>query len=126
MATTYYALWVDHAHAFIYKYTANGVEETKIDSHIHADRVDNEAKHKMYEKFYHDLTGKMSDAQELMIMGPRTAKDEFKHHLDKHHHQKLAKVVVGVETMRSHPTTAMMREKAGDFFKEFHLWTKNY
>jgi stalled ribosome rescue protein Dom34 len=118
---SYYAVWVDHKHAFLYKFGINGVDETKMTS----DSEHPGGSHS-HDKFYHSIAQKMSDAKELMIMGPGVAKDEFKNHCEKHHHTNLAKVIVGVEPMVAHPTKALMLEKARDFFKHHQLWTKNY
>jgi stalled ribosome rescue protein Dom34 len=118
---SYYSLWIDTAHAYVYKFTPNGVEETKIEAHGSKEHA-----HESTDKFYHEVAGKLVNAKELMIMGPGVAKDQFKHHCEDHHHQHLANAIVGVKAMESHPTKAMMLEKAGDFFKSYHSWTKNY
>lgn len=126
---SYYALWIDHHHAFVYKYTAQGVEESKLEAAHHANHHTHSAgdmKHKEHEKFFHQVATKLADAEELMIMGPGVAKDEFKHHCENHQHHQISKSIVGVQPMAAHPTKAMMLEKAKDFFKSYHLWTKNY
>lgn len=117
---SYYALWIDKKHAYVYKFTSEGVEETKCESHgQHHDGTDSD-------KFYHEVASKLINAKELMVMGPGVAKDQFKHHCENHHHKNLANAIVGVKTMESHPTKAMMLAKAGDFFDNYHSWTKNY
>jgi stalled ribosome rescue protein Dom34 len=118
---SYYALWLDHKQAFVYKFTEKGIEETSLIAESKHPKTDIDD-----QKFYHSLTPMLDDAKELFIMGPGVAKDEFKHHCEKHHHSKLAKNIVGVKTMESHPTKARMLEEANSFFKNLHLWTKNY
>lgn len=118
---SYYSIWIDKKHAFVYKFSASGVEETQLESYGHKDNDQVET-----EKFYHELASKLINAKELMIMGPGVAKDQFKHHCENHHHNNLAKAIVGVKTMESHPTKAMMLEKANEFFRSYHSWTKNY
>lgn len=115
------ALWLDHKKAYIYKFTEKGMEETSFDAEGKQPRTDQDD-----QKFYHSLTPMISDAKELFIMGPGVAKDEFKHHCEKHHHADLAKKIVGVKTMESHPTKVRMLEEANGFFKHLHMWTKNY
>ena len=117
----YYALWLDHKQAFLYKFTEKEIEESnyKADNHHPSTDSDNQ-------KFYHSLTSHVNDAKELLIMGPGVAKDEFKHHCEKHHHANLAKNIVGVKTMESHPSKARMLEEANTIFKHLHMWTKNY
>ena len=112
-----YAVWIDHQQAFLYAYTAEGVQESKLHAKGHAKEV---------APFYHQVAAALTDAHELFIMGPGTAKDEFKHHLEEHHHAKLARALVGVEAMVSHPTEAQMRAKANKFFKDLHIWTVKY
>lgn len=117
----YFALWIDHKHAYVYKFTATDVEETKLESHGHKEHNQQDD-----EKFFHEVTAKLNGAEELMVMGPGTAKDQFKHHCEKHNHKNLTKAIVGVQSMDSHPTKAMMMKKANEFFKHFHTFTKNY
>jgi stalled ribosome rescue protein Dom34 len=118
---SYYALWLDHKQAYVYKFTEKGMEETTIKAESKHPKTDLDD-----EKFYHSLTPIFNDAKELMIMGPGVAKEEFKHHCEKHHHKDLAKHIVGIRTMESHPTKAKMLTEANDFFKHLHMWTKNY
>ncbi len=112
----HYALWLDHQYAYIYKFTANAVEEKTLKAHGHSDAS----------KFYHSVAENVKDAEELMIMGPGVAKDEFKHHCELNHHGQLAKSIKGVRPMAGHPTKAMMIHEAKDFFKHLHMWTANY
>lgn len=114
---SYCALWLDHQQAYIYEFNAEGVIEKKLKSHTDE---------KLPTKFYHEIAQNLSGAKELMIMGPGTAKDQFKHHCEDHHHANIAKAIVGVKSMDSHPTKAMMLEKAHEFFASYHMWTKNY
>ena len=116
---SYYSVWIDQQHAFIYEYTPAEVIETKLKAH-----GDKDDAHR--EQFYHAVANKLSSAQEVFLMGPGVGKDQFKHHCEKHHHAHLAKAIVGVQAMDGHPTKAMMQGKAKEFFKSYHTWTKNY
>ena len=60
---SYYSLWIDTAHAYVYKFTPNGVEETKIEAHGSKEHA-----HESTDKFYHEVAGKLVNAKELMIM----------------------------------------------------------
>lgn len=126
---SYYALWVTHNDATIFKFSTDGVDEKKLESgsgvsHHTGNPRDN--KDKGHEEFYHKIAKSLGDAKELMIMGPGVAKDEFRHHCEKHHHAALAKAIIGTETFTSHPSKSEMLKKAGTFFKSYHQWTKNY
>ncbi len=116
----HYAVWIDHRHAYLYDFNAETVKESQIKSHS------SPTPSKDHSPFYHQVAEALKDAQELFIMGPGKAKDEFKHHLENHPHARLAKAVVGIESMDSHPTASQMKEKARKFFKNYHMWTKNY
>ncbi len=113
-----YAVWIDHKHAYVFKFEAEGVEEFQLKS--------KDDQHGQDDKFYHEVASHLTNPEELMLMGPGVAKDQFKHHCENHHHAKLAKAIVGVTTMESHPTKAMMLKKANEFFKNYHKWVKNY
>lgn len=115
------ALWLDHQHAYIYTFTASGVEEKKLNSH-----GNEHDKNNIPDKFFHEVANSLTGAEEVMIMGPGVAKDQFKHHCENHKHNNVAKAIVGVKTMEAHPTKAMMLEKANEFFSNYHMWTKNY
>lgn len=115
------ALWLDHQNAYIYTFTADGVEEKKLQSHGNT-----HDKHHVPEKFFHDIANALNGSKELFIMGPGVAKDQFKHHCENHKHNNLAKAIVGVKTMDAHPSKAEMLAKANEFFSSYHMWTKNY
>lgn len=116
---SYFSVWIDKEHAFIYEFTADAVNESKLSAHGAHDDAHRE-------KFYHLVAQKLTGAKEVFLMGPGVAKDQFKHHCEDHHHAQLAKSIVGVKAMEGHPTKAMMLDKAHEFFKSYHTWTKNY
>lgn len=126
---SYYALWVTHDAATIFKFSATGVDEKKVEaasSASHHPGNPRDQKDKGYDAFYHKIAKDLTDAKEVMIMGPGVAKDEFRHHCEKHHHPNLAKAIVGTETFTSHPSKSEMLKKAKTFFKSYHQWTANY
>jgi stalled ribosome rescue protein Dom34 len=130
---SYCALWLDHQHAVLYTFTASGINEEKITSEQgkdhhqrHPHDVKSSAHDQELNKFFHKINDKLHKVEELLLMGPGTAKSQFKHHCEEHGHKQIAKAIVGVETMDSHPSQAQLLEKAKTFFKSYHLWTKNY
>lgn len=112
----HYALWLDHQYAYIYKFTATDVEERTLKAHPYDGST----------SFYHAVAEGLTDAEELMVMGPGVAKDEFKHHCESNHYGTVARAIRGVRPMAGHPTKAMMIHEAQDFFKHLHTWTANY
>ncbi len=61
-------------------------------------------------EFFEEIVAAVGAAEEVLIVGPGTAKTEFAHHLDRRHPQ-LALHVVGLETV-DHPTERELLEVA--------------
>lgn len=107
--------WIDHQHTFIFEYTAKGVEEKKMENTGGNDR-------EHLKKFYHQVAHALGNPDQLLIVGPGTAKDEFKHHCEEHNHANLAKVIVGTETMISHPRKSEIMAVSRKFFNHYFNW----
>ena len=95
-----YVVWLDTDHANIHKFTSDGINQENMKrqgqtphTHNHTDAARDS------EKFYHELAGKLSDAERILLIGPGLGKTHFKTHLEEHHHGKLAGKVIGVETV---------------------------
>jgi len=118
-----YVVWIDTAHAKIFALTPEGIKSEEVkDSHHEHHGFNPRDEHRDHEKFYHTVAGKLNTAVELLVVGPGVAKTQFKHHLDKHHHQNLASKVLAVESM-DHPTDGQILDHAKRFFKHAHLFT---
>jgi stalled ribosome rescue protein Dom34 len=107
-------IWIDHQHCYFFEYTAKGVEEKTLES------KGNDEEH--MKKFFHDVAGVLGTPDQLLIVGPGTAKEEFKHHCEKHHHGALAKAIVGTETMKSHPHKSEILTVSRKFFNHYFAW----
>lgn len=107
-------IWIDHQHTYIFEYNADGVQEKNFK---------NEGSDKEHlKKFYHDVAMSIGSPDQLLIVGPGTAKDEFKHHCTDHHHNLLGKVIVGTETMKSHPRRSEILAVSRKFFNHYFAW----
>jgi stalled ribosome rescue protein Dom34 len=106
--TFHAAVWLDHQEAKIFHVTAEGFDETHVKAphhHIQHPRKtegrggseDREAK-----AYYESIAKNVSDAQEILVAGPGTAKLELIKHVHKHE-AGLEKKIIGVETV-DHPT----------------------
>lgn len=127
---TYYGVWIDHAKAFVLK--ANKMGEVSmeffgseveahnhggeseehlsvVNQHRHEERRNNEMK-----AFSRELITHLTDADEIVIFGPGTAKHAFKNELTEH--KVLSEKLKGVETA-DHMTEAEMKEFVKDYFK---------
>lgn len=114
-----YVVWIDREHAKIFELHPNEVIETnmkrhEIRHHTGAEKEHNHQKHG--EKFFCDVAHHLNTAHEILLVGPGQAKDQFKAHLEKHHHGSISNKVVGVETV-DHPTDNQVVALAKKFFK---------
>ena len=115
-----YVVWIDHEKAKLFKMLAPGhiegkkLEKKEILHHNHNDKE----KHKNSDKFFHDVATELKDASELLLIGPGLGKEHFKHHLEKHHHERLAKFVVGMISV-DHPSENEILAQARKFFKKY-------
>lgn len=117
-------VWLSHEEAKIFRLKAEAVSEAErlqADSHGHRHATDPNKQHDV-NKFFHSVAERLNGTQELLLIGPGTAKQEFRHHLEKHHHAQLAKAVVGVENA-DHPTEPQIRAFARKFFKTYDLYS---
>ena len=114
-----YVVWIDSNHAKFFELHPTGVEEKTMKRHEirHHTGVEKEQNnHKNAEKFFHEVVEKLSNAHEILIVGPGEAKVHFKAHLESHHHDQIAKKVVGLETV-DHPTDGQIVALGKKFFK---------
>lgn len=112
-------VWLDHEKAYIFQYDAQGIKEKIVEGTRHAD-----AEH--IKKFYHEVAVFIGSPAQLLIVGPGTAKDEFRRHCEDHHHTALAKAIVGIETMKHHPLKSEVLDVSRKFFNQhfsFHSVT---
>jgi stalled ribosome rescue protein Dom34 len=116
-------VWLTHAEASIFRLSAGAkpvgyrMEAQTRGHHLSSDQN----KHQDVEKFFHEIATQLDGTTELLLIGPGTAKTEFRHHLEKHHHAKLAKAVVGVENA-DHPTEPQILALSRKFFKTYDLY----
>lgn len=108
-------IWIDHHHCFIFSFTSKGVEELKIKNEMSSDQ-------EHLKKFYHEVADKLGTPAQLLIVGPGTGKEEFKNHLEQHHHTELTKAIVGTETMKDHPSKAEILDVSRKFFDHHFKW----
>ncbi len=118
-----YVVYLDHEHARIYKMIPGAQEEVKMDRREIRHHQNNEQKKRSNEgPFFHEVAEELKGAAEILVVGHGTAKQEFVHHLENHHHDALAKKVVGVETADK-PTDNQVLALARKFFKKQHLFS---
>lgn len=109
-----YAIWIDHAHAFLVKADVNNVVSvtpfgSQVEPHHHSgintnehvtianQNRHNERRQNQMHEFCQDLLGHLNDADEIAIVGPGTAKNELKNELEKN--AALGDKLTAVETI---------------------------
>jgi stalled ribosome rescue protein Dom34 len=126
----YSALWMDHKHASLFNFAIeNGAlvkepvsEKDFVADHViqHHNRNPKDAHHEVKDHqlvaFFHKIVNELNDVEQLVVMGPGIAKSQFKHHCENHHHKAIAKAIVGIENMPSHPRKNEIVDKAREFF----------
>ena len=120
MSFKHAVIWVDHQEAHIIHFNAEEKMNILIKSnsehpHLHHKAGSSGSGHTGAEASYlHKIISAVSDAQEILIVGPGSAKLELVRHASKHDH-KVADKIVAVETV-DHPTDAQLLAYAKKYF----------
>jgi len=121
-----YVIWLDSEKALIFALKTTGIEKTHLEKggqeHHTQNKKDSHTDAHL-ETFFHELALKLQDAGQFLILGPGLAKTHFKTHLEKHHHEGLAKKIIGMENS-DHPTENQILETARKFFKSYDLFNR--
>jgi hypothetical protein len=111
-AQTRAAVWLDHHEARIFHVDLDSFDEQKLRSPVHHfhrhpkgasephAHPDDEA------RFFADIAKALASAEEILILGPSTAKSQLVKYFDSHGHV-LAGKVVAIETT-DHPTEGQL------------------
>jgi len=113
-------VWVNHSEAKIFRLMPNQKpvgEKLEGGPHGHNDGK----KQHDIDKFFHTLSGRLDGVKEVLLVGPGTAKQEYKHYLEKHN-AALAKCIVGMENA-DHPTDNQILALARKFFHAYDLYS---
>lgn len=121
-----YVVWMDHEHAKLMKFLIGGkTEQHTVKHHQHAHHAGpTHGGHDEHTAYYKEVAKHLADAGEVLLVGPGLGKDHFQKHLTTHHHQDLAKKIVGVVAM-DHPTDKQIIAEARKFFRAKDLFDSN-
>ena len=112
-----YVVFLDGEHAKIFELHPDNIVETKMNRHEQKSHLGHPKDHAHDSaKFFHEVAAKLKKANEILLIGPGLAKDHFNTHLQHHHHEEIARKVVGVQTV-DHPTEGEIVALAKKFFK---------
>lgn len=114
------AVWMDHREAHVYRINPEKIDEEtiRVPQHLHhkrprlvqgAQEHPEDAKH-----FFHTLCRSIDGAEQILVVGPSTAKLDFIRYVHKHEHA-LEPRIVGVETV-DHPTHGQLVAYAKQYF----------
>lgn len=111
-APTRAAVWLDHREARIFHVDLDGFDEHTLRAPVHQfhrhprgpsePRAHPDDEH----RFFADVASALASADEILVLGPSTAKSEFLHYVKGHSTNLLSKVQA-VETA-DHPTDAQI------------------
>lgn len=116
-------VYLDHHHARVFH--LDGTEPGKLTlteaSQRETDhRHRNDGKKPSHEGFFHAVAASLKGAKEILVVGPGTAKSEFKHHLETHD-VDIDQHVVGVESV-DRLTEGQLLALAKKRFKAIDQW----
>lgn len=120
MSFSHAVVWLDHSEAHVLHFNDEAAESEKVRSrskhqHQHHKRGSVGAGHAPEDQhFYHEVAQAVSDAQEILIVGPAGAKLALLKHMQKHD-PAIADKVVGVESV-DHPSDGQLLAYARHYF----------
>jgi stalled ribosome rescue protein Dom34 len=116
----YAAVFIDHREAHVFHIAPDRIDEetVRVPQHLHrkhpklsqgAKEHPNDAK-----TFFHALCGSLQSAEEILIVGPSTAKLDLVRYIHKNEHL-LEPRIVGIETV-DHPSSGQLIAYAKSYF----------
>jgi|ERR1035441_4079090 stalled ribosome rescue protein Dom34 len=121
--TNHVAVWLDHKEARVIEFHPDSADEATVsapphnDHHKHTRGQEGLKEHpEDARRFYHDLASTLQGTEEILIVGPGSAKLEFSRYLHTHD-RELESKVVGIETV-DHPSDGQLVAFATRYFKK--------
>ena len=107
------AVWMDHHEARIFHVTAEGFDGSSVSApqhHVHRHPKGPEGGHDHpadQRRYFHDVAKALEGAEEILVVGPSTAKLQFLKYVHKEQSHGLEPHIVGIETV-DHPTDGQL------------------
>ena len=114
------AVWIDHQEARIFHVDVASFDESMISAphhHIHRHPKGPAEEHAHPDdlhRLFHDVADALRDAEQILVMGPSTAKLQLLRYLHEHEHV-LERKIVGLETV-DHPTDRQLVAYVARYF----------
>lgn len=121
MFTQHAVVWIDHEEARIFAFSREQADAIRLTTTLAHHRVHNKAgsmdgkRAPENKPFHEDVVEALEHAQEWLILGPGSAKDELAKHI-RDQHPELQNRIIGVEAA-DHPTEAQILAYARRFFR---------
>ncbi len=115
------AIWIDHKEARLLRVDSAEIDEVSVEAthHLHNKHPRGPEGDKNHpddaKRFFHEAAHALEGAEEVLVVGPSTAKLEFLRYIHKHEHT-LEPRIVGIETV-DHPTDGQLVAYARQYFK---------
>ena len=108
MTVRHVAVWIDHKEAKIFHVVTEGFDVTQVKApHHHLTRkAEEQGTHAGSERYFHEVAAALKDAEEILLVGPSSAKLDFFRYVHKHDHA-LEPKILGIETL-DHPTDGQL------------------
>lgn len=113
MALYHAVVLLDHKHAQIVEFDGDQTRARKLHANEHETRQHGSAVRSEHE-FFGQVCDALEGIKEVLVTGPRTAQDDFRHYVNKHRPQQAAQIA-GWETV-DHPTEGQLVALARQFF----------
>jgi stalled ribosome rescue protein Dom34 len=115
MNTRHAAVWIDHKEAKIFFVDARTSETLHPHRHVRRHQNQDERSHPAdAAHYFHEVAVELAGSEEILVVGPSSAKLELVKHAHKHD-PALAEKIVGVETV-DHPTDGQILAYARQYF----------
>ena len=115
------AVWIDHQEARVFVIDPGKVDELVIAAphHVHNRHPKGPEGRTNHpddaKRFFHEVATSLEGVEQVLVVGPSTAKLQFLRYLQAHHHP-LEPKIVGLETV-DHPTDGQLVAYAKAYFK---------
>jgi stalled ribosome rescue protein Dom34 len=115
-------VWIDHHEARIFHVEAGAIDESMVQApgrHIHRHPKGPTAEHNHPDdqhRFFHEVADGLRDGDQILVLGPSTAKLQLLRFLHQHE-QAMEKKIVGIETV-DHPTDRQLVAYVRKYYRE--------
>ncbi|WP_127995942.1 hypothetical protein [Piscinibacter defluvii] len=116
MSLFHAVVWIDHQKAQVLQFDAEHVQAQKVKAHSHHTAYHGSAVRTQHE-FFGEVCDALAGIAEVLVTGPRTGLDDFRHYADKHR-PATAKQIVAYETV-DHPSEAQLVAYARKYFLKY-------